>query len=219
MSLLWAARRGLSEAEILELLGTGDDPLPRIYWSPLYLAAEMSLVSHSGLIGFFHDYFRQAVRERYMSVESQRQAPHLRLAGYFEARELGDRKVDELPWQLEQAKSWERLAAILTEPSLFAAAWSRNQFEVKAYWVQVEGHSSARMVDGYRTVLERPGAHAWLVANLLEDAGHLEDAFSLRSRLVKHYEQTSDRSNLSRALGNQALILQAWGRRWPCYRR
>jgi len=45
MSLLWAARRGLSEAELLELLAAGGEQLPRAYWSPLYLAAEQSLVS------------------------------------------------------------------------------------------------------------------------------------------------------------------------------
>ena len=50
-TLLWAARWGLSEAELLELLGS-DGPLPRAYWSPLYLAAEHSLVSRTGLIGF-----------------------------------------------------------------------------------------------------------------------------------------------------------------------
>jgi len=66
MSLLWAARRGLSEAELLELLGSNGEPLPGAYWSPLYLAAEQSLVSRAGLIGFFHDYLRQAVRSRYL---------------------------------------------------------------------------------------------------------------------------------------------------------
>ena len=36
---LWAARRGLSETELLESLGTAGSPLPRAVWSPLYLAA------------------------------------------------------------------------------------------------------------------------------------------------------------------------------------
>ena len=66
MSLIWASRRGLSEAELLDLLGTNDEPLPRAYWSPLYLAAESSLVSRSGLISFGNEYLRQAVSERYI---------------------------------------------------------------------------------------------------------------------------------------------------------
>lgn len=133
MFLLWAARRGLSEAELLEMLGSNGEPLPRARWSPLYLAAEQSLVSRSGLIGFFHDYLRQAVRERYLATEEQQQAAHLRLADYFEARDLGPRRVDELPWQLAQAKSWQSLSALLSDLTFFAAAWSANQFDVKSY--------------------------------------------------------------------------------------
>src|SRR5712692_6970603 len=55
MSLLWAARRGLSEAELLELLGSTRGPLLRALWSPFYLAVEPSLVNRSGLINFSHN--------------------------------------------------------------------------------------------------------------------------------------------------------------------
>ena len=89
MSLLWAARRGLSEAELLDLLGDDGTPLPRAHWSPLYLAAEASLVNRSGLIGFFHDYLRQAVEGRYLPTEEDRRQAHLRLADYFGRRSLG----------------------------------------------------------------------------------------------------------------------------------
>ena len=212
MSLLWAARRGLSEAELMDLLGGDGQPLPRACTTPLYLAAEPCLVSRSGLLGFSHNYVRQAVEERYLPHETERQAAHLRLANYFQTREVDLRQVEELPWQLQQAQSWERLATVLTDPSLFAAAWNRNQFEVKAYWAEVEGKSPERMVDAYRTVMERPGAHPLLVANLLADTGHLEDAFSLSGRLIEHYERAGDRLNLAEAYGNQAVILQVWGR-------
>ena len=60
--LLWAARRGLAEVELLELLGNGDGPLPHAYWTPLLLALEASLLSRSGLLNFFHGQLRQAVR-------------------------------------------------------------------------------------------------------------------------------------------------------------
>ncbi len=61
MTLIWASRRGLSESELLELLGEDGKPLPQAVWAPFYVAAEHSFVSRSGLIGFFHDYLRQAV--------------------------------------------------------------------------------------------------------------------------------------------------------------
>jgi uncharacterized protein DUF4062/AAA ATPase-like protein len=78
MSLLWAARRGLSEAELMDLLGKQHGPLPRAYWSPLYLAAEQSLVSRSGLIGFGHDYLRKAVQDKYLSSKEHQEQAHLR---------------------------------------------------------------------------------------------------------------------------------------------
>ena len=66
MSLLWASRRGLTEDELLHLLGNGQtgEPLPQAYWAPLYLAAEHALTSRDGRLGFFHAYLRQAVQQR-----------------------------------------------------------------------------------------------------------------------------------------------------------
>ncbi|NIN98725.1 MAG: hypothetical protein GTO49_27885, partial [Anaerolineae bacterium] len=83
MMLIWAARRGLSEAELLDMLGSDGQPLPSAHWSPLHLAAEQSLVSRSGLIGFFHDYLREAVAHRYLPEEADRHAAHMQLAEYF----------------------------------------------------------------------------------------------------------------------------------------
>lgn len=119
MSLLWAGRRGLSEAELLSMLGRDGEPLPSAYWSPLFLAAEKSLVSRSGLLTFFHDYMRTAVQDKYLATEEARKSAHIRIADYFEGRELDDRKVDELPWQLQQAESYERLKNCVTDIVMF----------------------------------------------------------------------------------------------------
>jgi len=83
MSLIWASRRGLSEVELLDLLGRDDEPLPRMFWSPLFLAAEQSLVVRFGLIGFFHDYMRQAVHDKYLSSPSQVSPEHKRTGGFW----------------------------------------------------------------------------------------------------------------------------------------
>ncbi len=214
MSLLWAARRGLSEAELLELLGRDGQPLPAAHWAPLYLAAEQGLVSRSGLIGFAHEYLRQAVGDRYLPGEEAQQAAHLRLAAYFAARELGPRQIDELPWQLAQAQAWQILSELLAAPPFFAAAWQANEFEVKGYWAQVEAHSSLRMVDAYRPVLRSPDRdpdHSWRVAVLFYHTGHLTEALALQHSLVEHFRRAGDRDELSACLGNQALILRARG--------
>lgn len=114
-SLIWASRRGLSETELLELLGTPENPMPRAFWSPLYLALEESLVSRSGLLTFFHNFLRQAVELRYLTTTEEKKLAHLTIAYYFDKKELDDRKVDELPWQLCEAVSWERLRVCVTD--------------------------------------------------------------------------------------------------------
>ena len=214
MSLLWAARRGLSEAELMDLLGADGQPLPAAYWSPLYLAAERSLISRSGLIGFFHDYFREAVH-KYLPTEEDWRHAHLRLADYFQRLEFSPRQVDELPWQLAQAEAWQRLYALLGDLAFLHAAWEANQFEVKANWALIEARSPLRMLDAYRPVLEAPqwgtASTALLLSMLLDDTGHPDEALSLRSWLVEHFRATGDRESLQYSLGNQAVILRGRG--------
>jgi tetratricopeptide (TPR) repeat protein len=139
LSCLWAARRGLMESELLELLGQDDQPLPRALWSPLALALEDSLVSRSGLLTFFHDYLRQAVQERYLPTPETEQDFHLRLGSYFETRELDDRKVDELPWQLHRAQAWELLRDVLTNLDIFLKLRTdAKQYELLGYWLALK---------------------------------------------------------------------------------
>lgn len=70
LSLLWAARRGLSESELKQLLGSAEMPFPQARWSPLYIAMSDSLVIHDGLITFGHQYLRDAVQDAYLPSRS-----------------------------------------------------------------------------------------------------------------------------------------------------
>ena len=80
LGYLAAARRGLTESELLQLLSPSEnpanDPLPRSFWSPLYLALDESLVSRDGRLGFFHDFLRKAVVESYLSDKSDIEKIH-----------------------------------------------------------------------------------------------------------------------------------------------
>lgn len=214
MTLLWAARRGLTEAELLDLLGVGDEPLPAGHWSPLFLAAEQALVTRSGYVGFFHDYLRQAVQRRYLPGETEQRGVHLRLADYFADRELGTRKVDELPWQLAEAGAWDRLASLLGDLSFFGAAWDQDPFGVKAFWARIEQKSRLRLLDAYRPVIREPHRRresVWRVGLLLMDTGHPEEAQALWDYAVEQAREVGDRSALQASLGNKALALQARG--------
>jgi hypothetical protein len=215
MPLLWAARRGLSEAELMELLGTDGQPLPHAYWSPFYLALEQSFLNRGGVIGFSHDYLRQAVQNRYLPEQSLQKSAHLRLADYFEAQSgESPRRLDELPWHLAQAREWQKLYDLLADLPFFAAVWKTNPFEVKAYWAQIEGNSSLRLVKAYQPVINTPVRYAdqvWHIALLLAETGNPVEAQSLQEYLVEHFRQTNDWASLSASLNNQAVILDDRG--------
>lgn len=214
MSWLWAARRGLHEAELLDLLGDSAGRLPGARWSPLYLAAEGSLVSRSGLIGFFHDYLRQAVEARYLPSDDEQRAVHRRLAAYFEEREPGQRRLEELPWQLSRAKDWTALAATLGDPEFLAQAWKQDEFEVQAYWGEIERSSDVRLPDAYQAVLDDPLQYVdvvWSLAPLLSQAGYPAQALRLYEPLIEESRRTGDESRLALSLGNAAALRMALG--------
>ena len=187
LSLLWAARRGLSETEILEILGTKNSPMPRAEWSPLYLAMSSALVSRAGLLNFAHDYLRSAVFETCLPDASLQQSTHLRLAGYFQQLPPGIRRNEELPWQLCRAKQWQRLADYLGKPGSLLVLSEETHFDSYTFWADIEANSSIRMVDVYRKFIENPNL---LEANevtrfhiLLRNTGHLEEALQVFERM------------------------------------
>jgi hypothetical protein len=108
LSLIWASRRGLSEAELADLLGNNGQPLPRARWTLVYLAAESSLAQHCGLLAFFHDYVRNSVQQHYVSTKESERAAHLQLADSFDEQGTSARRINELPWQLQQVAAWQR---------------------------------------------------------------------------------------------------------------
>lgn len=206
-SMLWAARRGLAEAELLELLGARGNPLPGALWSPLFLAADQSLVNRSGLLGFLHRYLREAVRKRYVCSPGNEIAAHRRLADYFHSGDLDGRKVDELPWQLSKAGAWQELAELLCQPEFLNRAWQAARFDAQSFWTQIEANSGIRAVDAYRGVLQAAvddPTYGWNVSLLLSSMGHPNDVMALQDRLIAHYRESGDTSNLAGALGNQA---------------
>jgi tetratricopeptide (TPR) repeat protein len=216
LSLLWAAHRGLSEAELLDLLGSDGSPLPGAYWAPLYLAAESSLTSRSGLFGFFHDYLRAAVEHRFLRDEPARRAAHLRIADYFAARDIDPRQVEELPWHLARAQAWQRLYELLADLPFLEAAWGTDPLAVRRAWAQVEANSELRVEDAYGPIVDVPAGypqdHVGVVQQLLRATDHPEQALSLTEHLVERCRESGDDVNLAVAIAEEATILFARGR-------
>jgi tetratricopeptide (TPR) repeat protein len=126
MGLLALARRGLSEDEVLQLLSSdpspSSNPLPRHYWSPLYLALEDSFVSRNGQLSFFHDYLRQAVEKEYLDEEWERKQVNSRLGEVALAHEtecfspsLKHYGLAHGPWHLRRANDLQRLWSLLSD--------------------------------------------------------------------------------------------------------
>jgi tetratricopeptide (TPR) repeat protein len=213
MTCLWASRRGLSETELLAMLGPNGQPLPHARWSPLFLAAEQSLVRRSGLIGFANEYLRQAVADRYVPTDNDRRKAHLRLASHFAFGSAGPRQLDELPWQLRAGSHWPPLFDLLSDGDFFHDLWLADEFDAKSYWARLEEHSF-RMVDAYRPVLADPGRLpdlTFMISLLFMHAGHPAEALAVLEYLVGHYRRTSNPRALRACLVNQAVILRDRG--------
>ncbi|MDP8255054.1 MAG: DUF4062 domain-containing protein [Candidatus Alcyoniella australis] len=205
MSLLWAARRGLSESELLDILN-----IPPLAWSPPHLAMDESLVLRSGLIGFFHEFLRQAVHDRYLNMPDAEKAAHVQIADYFTMRDINDRKVDELPWQLAEAREWKRLKSCFEDLPFFAAAYIKNQFELRAYWQKIEENSTVTCVKVYEKILDNPSEYIeflFVLSDLFYSKGYIDEALKLRNTQRKYYRSIHDYANLQRILHNQASIL------------
>ncbi|MCJ7626173.1 MAG: DUF4062 domain-containing protein [Anaerolineaceae bacterium] len=192
LTLLWASRRGLSEAELLEILGTGNGPLPRAEWSPFFLAMSGNLVSRSGLLNFAHDYLRTAVQDNYLSTEFLQLQSHMRLADHFINQPPSERRTEELPWQLSRAKKWPQLAAYLSLPNSLGVISNKNRFDFNTFWAEIEENSSIQMVNTYQKYIDNPNL---LEANaisklhiLLRDTGHLDQALLLFDRMNKPFK-------------------------------
>ncbi len=134
-ALLGCSRYGLSEKEMLELLRReGEEQFPRAVWARLALSAKVYLVQRGEFIGFFHRQLADAVAARYLSRENK----HAKLAAYFAHAPL-ERKLDEYPYQLQQAEQYQCLAKALSDLDFFDYAWEHNRkYEWMGYWRSIK---------------------------------------------------------------------------------
>ncbi|HYM20572.1 MAG TPA: tetratricopeptide repeat protein, partial [Candidatus Kapabacteria bacterium] len=145
MTLLWSSRHGLSETELLDLfnfnaVSPDDQPVTRLDLSMLLSALDFHLIRKDGRIGFFHNYLRDAVETRYLSEGTIKCAAHCKLATYFRTHPVSKRRVDEEPWQWQQAEEWEELRDTLVDVEAFPLLASKErQYELLGYWRKLKG--------------------------------------------------------------------------------
>jgi len=204
MSVIWAAKRGVSEKELREIIGDEDDPLPQAYWSPLFLALDQSLINRTGIINFAHDYLRQAVTQRYLADKADVYLIHQRIADYFDPmRYLSERSIDELPWQYAQANNWAGLYELMTDLQFVEGLVREDIYQAVEAWRLLKKHASADIEAAYRPVIHAPEDHilsAYDVAKLLEQAGRISAAGKVHAYLVERYRQSGNFIRLSPSL-------------------
>ncbi|MCX6335242.1 MAG: DUF4062 domain-containing protein [Bacteroidia bacterium] len=138
---IYIARKGTEEVELLDLVSQRNgERLPIYYWSPLYLSMESSLISHSGLINFSHEYLKRAVWDRYIRDEMHEVKIHFFVSKYY-LKKLGainQRVADELPWHLIRSKQYKKLYEVLLNTEFFNWLWKNNKYDLKAYCTLLE---------------------------------------------------------------------------------
>jgi tetratricopeptide (TPR) repeat protein len=236
LGFLWASRYGLSESELLGLLGSNGESLPYAVWAPLARAADRWIVNHSDRLKLLHDSVRDAVRVRYLKSQTYLRSLRLKLADFFRIDPHGvpsltivygnvemysaggyiervARVVDEVPWQLSQAREWAKLAEWLAVPA-HVAEWSPlSNSDFQAYWAQIERNSTERMVKTYAGVIrgeqELPPSYRERVVGLLRDCGYASEALAIQDRSA-----VADDGEAAFAfqLGEEALTLERLGR-------
>ena len=211
MALIWGARSGLDESELLDLLGTGDEPLPQAAWAPLYFASGEVLVERGGVIDFAHDFFRQAVAERYVGSSERQRSVHRRLAAYMRGRGPVARALVEAPWQLAEARDWSELADLLADPDWFVPLYSAQESEVRRLWTRIHTESELRATDAYE-IPELTGLNAERagfvvnVAGLFRDFGAPAAAQPLLEGVARWAAEADEPGQLQASLGDLAVI-------------
>ena len=225
LGLIYAARRGLSETELLELLRPADqERLPPAVWAPLRAALEDALVDRGGILNFAHDFLRTAVGDAFAPDLDRRDDLRLQLADYFEAQPIAARACDELPWLLKDTDSLARLRACLLHIDRFLHIHARDPEELRRYWVE-QLQEQQFMGSDYLASLEHwsqePGRqepHVAFAANelaaFLHDAALYAEAEPLMRRALDIDEHSfgTDHPKVARDLNNLAALLQATNR-------
>ncbi len=217
-SLLGSARYGLSEPELLDLLRREkEEQLPRALWVRLARSAKAYLVERGELVGFFHRQLAEAVTARY----AHRGTKHAKLAAFFGQAPL-ERKLDEFPYQLQQAEDWQALAAALSDLDFFEQASDhQREYEWMGYWRSLEGRFEPGAC--YQAALDRlieaegeseaVARSAAVIGRFLRDMGRYPSAlpFMERSLAIDERGLGLDHPDVAASLNNLAALYQDQG--------
>jgi tetratricopeptide (TPR) repeat protein len=120
-----------------------------------------------------------------------------------------------LPAHMIETGRWNDVALLLSDLEFFHRAWAYNQNAVRAWWVKVEEHSSHRVEDVYRNMIEHPEGTTQsllFLSELLYSRGHIKAAAAILKVCVTRCRVENDRSNLQSSLAKLGHIHMDQGR-------
>jgi tetratricopeptide (TPR) repeat protein/DNA polymerase III delta prime subunit len=130
--------------------------LPLPIWSRLYFDLEPYLRQHvvheASLFTFYNRQILDVVTKKCLKPELEKYY-HVTLAEYFDSGKIYHRELDEVPWQLDKAQSWERLKDFITYIPAFSDMIGQERFnEMMIYWRDIGDRYN--MVEYYKNALE-----------------------------------------------------------------
>ena len=146
LSGIGAARRGLTESELLEITGA-----PTLAWAPLHHALDAWLMSHAGILTFFHAGLYEAVKARYLADDEALRARRRTLVDHFAAQTVDARIAEELPWLQHAIHDNDGLHGSLTNLDVFLRLQVESELQdLVAWWRTLDRDPT----DGYRKALD-----------------------------------------------------------------
>jgi tetratricopeptide (TPR) repeat protein len=220
LSLLWGARHGLTEGELLSMLR-----VPQAKFSPLYLALKPYLVNKNGILNFACTALRDAVKHSYLSGAAAQKAIRRRLAGEFMTGRTFH-ALEETVWLLKKTEAYEKLYGVLSDPDHFSRLWKHHSSEVKMYWEKIESHTKKQRLTTYplaeNRLEELPKTTLLDLALFFFETGYPDEAERLLKFLSGLYPTYTNRDICQRAFGMLGNLYCAAGKyreAKTCYNR
>lgn len=130
--LLSAARSGLTERELQEILGVAGHPLPMMRLSAILLPLRPYLLDRRGVLSIAYPSLGAAVGARYRrGREASRERSEL--IRQFLSNRLTLRAIDELPWLIAMNRDAGAAEALAGDMSFLAAAMERDPVACRAF--------------------------------------------------------------------------------------
>ncbi|HNV70689.1 MAG TPA: NACHT domain-containing protein, partial [Candidatus Ozemobacteraceae bacterium] len=194
LSLLWAARRGLTDRELQDLLAAPDHPLPHLQMSVVRSRLDGLVFSHNGLMSLFHPSLRELIEMRFLKDPDKCRELHLKLAEYFLKSPTAWRRLEEGPWHLYKAGATKELRSWLFQPEIFAEAWGSNPDDVRLFAHVCFQEPGETLVQLFDELIKHPAQFSPQAvagaAEFLFERGHVPEAISLFRGLVRLFRQS-----------------------------